>query len=449
MIIFPYGTDAPIYHWPITTVVLIVVNVCAFVALASRAVERAEIDPAALAALAQAPGEEIDEEIDGDAGADGANFEIVEIDPGELDPAEHDVQLDEFFANPYEQAIDPFILHYGQGLRPWEWLTSNFMHADFLHLLGNMFGLWGLGLIIEGKVGWWRFLLMYLGIGATQSGLEQTLMLSSSGVSLGASAIVFGMIVIAVLWAPKNDLYCAGWLGLRGGLFELSISTYAAIMVGLELVLLVITSFSFSAAWLHLMGAVLGAGLGLVMLKLRWVDCESWDLFSVWKDQQGVRDVWAPDPKKQKPDPDVVEQSPEDRRSMALTQIQQLIEQGQPQLAYAAHQRMSSKLAGWDLPADDFRKLIAAYQKLNLWSDSLPLMVEYLRKHAQRAAHVRLNLAKVLIQHERRPAQALRVMGKIPAAELDETLSQLRAQLERAAKQQQDEGEVEMATEDW
>ena len=63
--------------------------------------------------------------------------------------------------------VNQLMLQYGT-FKPWQWITSNFMHAGFMHLLGNMFCLWGFGLVVEGKIGWWRFLLVYLGIGITQ-----------------------------------------------------------------------------------------------------------------------------------------------------------------------------------------------------------------------------------------------------------------------------------------
>ncbi len=58
-----------------------------------------------------------------------------------------------------------------------------------MHLVGNMFFLWGFGLVVEGKLGWWRFLLLYLTIGAIYSVIIQTSMLGATeGGALGASA---------------------------------------------------------------------------------------------------------------------------------------------------------------------------------------------------------------------------------------------------------------------
>src|SRR5690606_34534428 len=119
--------------------------------------------------------------------------------------------------------LESMLLQYGQGLKPWQWITSNFMHDGVLHLLGNMFILWGFGLVVEGKVGWLRFLAIYLGIGFVQCACEQTMMLmAEGGASLGASAIAYGLIAIGLVWAPRNNMNCIFLLGFRPFFFELS-----------------------------------------------------------------------------------------------------------------------------------------------------------------------------------------------------------------------------------
>ncbi len=146
--LLPYGSDAPLYHIPIATGVMILANVLAFIGVL---------------ALQEQMSEE--------------QFKLV---------------------------VNQLILQYGTW-KPWQWVTSNFMHAGFLHLFGNMFSLWGFGIVVEGKIGWWRFLLVYFGIGITQSGMEQTIMVfASEGGSLGASAIIYGLLAICVVWAPRT-----------------------------------------------------------------------------------------------------------------------------------------------------------------------------------------------------------------------------------------------------
>jgi len=51
-------------------------------------------------------------------------------------------------------ALEPWALQYGEGLSPVQWFSSAFAHAGVMHILGNMFFLWGFGLVVEGKLGW-------------------------------------------------------------------------------------------------------------------------------------------------------------------------------------------------------------------------------------------------------------------------------------------------------
>ncbi|MFV0446152.1 MAG: rhomboid family intramembrane serine protease, partial [Planctomycetaceae bacterium] len=153
MFLIPIGTDAPVYHFPWGTIGLIAL--CTLVVLGST--------------LALLPSTE-------------------------------------------SLAADYALLH-GQGLHPLQWVTSNFLHAGWGHLIGNMMFLWPFGLIVEGKIGWRRFLPIYLGLGILEAALEQ-ICLPGPGMSLGASSIIFGLMAMSCLWAPRNDIEMAYGLGL-------------------------------------------------------------------------------------------------------------------------------------------------------------------------------------------------------------------------------------------
>ncbi|MFK7821239.1 MAG: rhomboid family intramembrane serine protease, partial [Planctomycetaceae bacterium] len=70
---------------------------------------------------------------------------------------------------------DPWILWFG-AIRPHQWLTAFFMHAGFAHLIGNMVFLWAFGLVVEGKLGWKKFIPLYLMLGISQCAVEQFIM---------------------------------------------------------------------------------------------------------------------------------------------------------------------------------------------------------------------------------------------------------------------------------
>jgi membrane associated rhomboid family serine protease len=224
VLLFPYRTDAPVYHFPAATIGLIVVNMIAFVALLA------------------APSDAKD-----------------------------------------------YILQYGVGLKPVQWVTSNFVHGGLLHLAGNMIFLWTFGLVVEGKVGPLLFLPLYLGIGFVQCGLEQALMAGSGsgGGSYGASAIIFGLMAVAMVWSPKNDVTVAGLVIFRPIHFEAPILLFAVMLFIWELIQIALVGFTVSTAVLHMSGAVVGLVVGVMFVKLEWVDCEGWDLFSVMAGEMG------------------------------------------------------------------------------------------------------------------------------------------------------------------
>ena len=269
----PVGTDAPIYHFPFATVGLAVVNVLVHVGFGYA-------DP------------------DGDLG---------------LSALKQD-----------------WSLWFGEGVHPLQWVTSCFLHADWLHLIGNLIFLWGFGIIVEGKLGWWRFTLLYVAIGVIGCGVEQLAMLPTDfgpplrddveqmlrdgghdeaeierlladapladhSVALGASGAIFGLVAIAMVWAPKNDLDVLWILWIRGGISEVPILVFALLYIGLEAALLGLqvsalgVENAMGSALLHVTGATVGFAAGVLLLKRGWVDCENWDLFAVLKGTHGDR----------------------------------------------------------------------------------------------------------------------------------------------------------------
>ncbi|MGO9924108.1 MAG: rhomboid family intramembrane serine protease, partial [Isosphaeraceae bacterium] len=168
MIVIPTGTDAPIYHWPYATVGLIVVNAALLFAVPPRS---------------STP--KLDE-----------NDEVIA-----------DVQNVTNF--------ERYALALGDGrLHPLQWVTHNFLHYGLGHLLGNMLFLWAFGIVVEGKLGVVKYLLLYLAIGTLHGAFVQTLLMRSGmGThAAGASAVVYGLLAVSMVWAPRNELNCTAIL---------------------------------------------------------------------------------------------------------------------------------------------------------------------------------------------------------------------------------------------
>lgn len=70
-------------------------------------------------------------------------------------------------------------------------ITSTFLHIGFLHIILNMYALYIIGSQLEGFLGKWKFLIVYLGSGILGNLMS---MLFFDGISAGASGAIFGLL---------------------------------------------------------------------------------------------------------------------------------------------------------------------------------------------------------------------------------------------------------------
>jgi len=83
-------------------------------------------------------------------------------------------------------------------------LTSMFMHAGWMHLLGNMLYLWIFGDNVEDRMGHLRFLLFYLLCGIVATMAQYLTMATSSIPNLGASGAIAGVLGSYLLLFPRG-----------------------------------------------------------------------------------------------------------------------------------------------------------------------------------------------------------------------------------------------------
>ncbi|MEM9546960.1 MAG: rhomboid family intramembrane serine protease [Bacteroidota bacterium] len=108
------------------------------------------------------------------------------------------------------------------NFRPFQIVTSMFLHADLGHLFMNMLGLFFLGPVVEQTLGGKRFLILYLlaGLGGSflHMGVDYIKVLNMGCVecipydnlirtgALGASGCVFGVVVAFITMFPREKL---------------------------------------------------------------------------------------------------------------------------------------------------------------------------------------------------------------------------------------------------
>jgi len=93
-------------------------------------------------------------------------------------------------------------------------LTGMFMHAGWMHIIGNMVFLWAFGPEIEEAMGRFRYLIFYL-LSGLAAALAQVAALPSSTVpNLGASGAIAGVMGAFLITYPRDQirtLVLFGW----------------------------------------------------------------------------------------------------------------------------------------------------------------------------------------------------------------------------------------------
>jgi rhomboid family protein len=98
----------------------------------------------------------------------------------------------------------------GDGFLPWQLITYQFMHANLMHLIFNMFfGLWMFGMEIEHIWGSRKFLFFYLMCGVV-AGISQLVLapiLDHPSIVIGASGAVYGVLVAFGMMFPDRYIF--------------------------------------------------------------------------------------------------------------------------------------------------------------------------------------------------------------------------------------------------
>ena len=93
-------------------------------------------------------------------------------------------------------------------------VTAMFMHAGWMHIVGNMVFLWAFGPEIEDAMGPLRYLAFYMLSGLAASGAQIAAMSGSTVPNLGASGAIAGVMGAFLITYPRDEirtLLLFGW----------------------------------------------------------------------------------------------------------------------------------------------------------------------------------------------------------------------------------------------
>jgi len=140
--------------------------------------------------------------------------------------------------------------------RPWTFVTSIFLHADFSHILFNMFALFMFGIILENRVGSRNFVILFFLSGIAGS-IGYMITASDSMIpAIGASGAIYGIIGVLAVVMPLMIVWV--WGGI-----PMPMIVFAAIWIALEV--LGMLSPSDIAHSAHLGGVIAGIIYGIYL----------------------------------------------------------------------------------------------------------------------------------------------------------------------------------------
>jgi len=177
-----------------------------------------------------------------------------------------------------------FALQSGQP-KFYQFITYQFMHADIWHLVGNMVFLWVFGNAANSKMGHLAYLLFYLS-GGVFAGAGFAALYDNPLV--GASGAIAAVTTAYLVLFPQSEVAVFYWFWFTLGTAHIQ----ALLIIGLKIILydnLIAPRLAASgqesgvAYAAHWAGYLYGFFLSLLMLALRALPRDQYDILALWK----------------------------------------------------------------------------------------------------------------------------------------------------------------------
>ncbi len=204
-----------------------------------------------------------------------------------------------FISHPNNPGIYPLGVKPGWGrfllwrehVHLYQFVTYLFLHANILHILGNMLFLWVFGDTVNERLGHIPYLLFFLA-GGIFAGVGQVL--TSAAPTLGASGAIAAVAGMFLVLAPLSNI--------RVWFFFFIFNVPSLLFVLFEIITFDLAGEIFPgrnddvAHFAHLTGYTVGFGVGIMLLALRMVPRDHYDLLSLikrWRQRHAYRSMVA------------------------------------------------------------------------------------------------------------------------------------------------------------
>ncbi|HHH80226.1 MAG TPA: rhomboid family intramembrane serine protease [Thermoplasmatales archaeon] len=167
-----------------------------------------------------------------------------------------------------ELGFSPIYLSQGYTLNLFTLFTSMFVHAGYLHILGNMLVLFFIGTAFEQRVGSKRFLTIYLITGVCGALTFSLVNWGSPTLLVGASGAIFGILGAFAAAYPRDEVMMPIPVGVMF-ITRMKVVTAAIIFAIFETLLVFLSPYlqDNTAHFAHLGGLVSGMILAMLLVK--------------------------------------------------------------------------------------------------------------------------------------------------------------------------------------
>ena len=146
-------------------------------------------------------------------------------------------------------------------------ITSMFIHFEFLHIIGNMFVFFFIGMAFEHRVGWKNFIIIYLISGICAALTHSIIYLGSEVLLIGASGAIFGIMGAFAFSYPRDEVVMPIPVGFFMILRKIKVIYAVLIFAAIETVIVLIGYQDNTAHFAHLGGLVGGVILAAIIIR--------------------------------------------------------------------------------------------------------------------------------------------------------------------------------------
>lgn len=186
--------------------------------------------------------------------------------------------LDRFNPELHASVYEALWITGGSGFRPWQLISSAFLHGGLLHLLGNMLFLWTFGPNLEDKLRRAGYLAFYLLAASASAGLHA---LFEDAPAVGASGAIAGVTGAYLIMFPRTMIRVLVFFFIIG-VFAIQAWWFIAFQIAWNLLSFGVGADRGVAFLAHLGGYGFGIAVAMVLLGLRIVPREPYDLFTAF-----------------------------------------------------------------------------------------------------------------------------------------------------------------------